>query len=472
MPRASGGVGVSSAPRAVARGCAPLRHPAEWMSRCARARRARTSTRSPVRSARRPSDARRRTVRRRRREAIPVSAATTRSRTPDRLCAEAVDLARDAAEEAAAPGAVGEHLGVVAEGDRVVTHYFACTSPATGAGAGRSRSPAPPAPRSSPWTRRCCCPAPTPCSRPSGCRGASGCAPATWAPATCCPPRRRTCAWSPATPARTSRRRTRPSPRRWRELVEAEDAEVTGGRAGGAADRPGPARSPRSPRSSACGRPGCCPATACTSPPTAGRRSSAPRPPWPRRPPPPASAAASCSASAGSLRQAFGVCANEFSSGRRPRGLSRVRLRRPLRGRRHAGPAAAGRAGARFDGGGCDCAAAGIRGWAGASGIHRAGGSGPLLTGRSLRLRRAVEVPPELLLLSRLTCSGCPAARPAAPTRRLGGGARGRARTRRSRPCHRGQDGERKRRGTCAPHLPQAVRSPPATDREKSDAST
>jgi len=58
-----------------------------------------------------------------------VSAATTRSRTPDRLCAEAVDLARSAAEEAAAPGVVGEHAGLVSEGDRVVTHFFACKEP-------------------------------------------------------------------------------------------------------------------------------------------------------------------------------------------------------------------------------------------------------------------------------------------------------------------------------------------------------
>ncbi|AZS86549.1 DUF3027 domain-containing protein [Streptomyces griseoviridis] len=55
-----------------------------------------------------------------------MSAATTRSRTTDRLCAEAVDLARSAAEEAAAPGVVGEHAGLVSEGDRVVTHYFEC----------------------------------------------------------------------------------------------------------------------------------------------------------------------------------------------------------------------------------------------------------------------------------------------------------------------------------------------------------
>ncbi|MFJ4711504.1 DUF3027 domain-containing protein [Streptomyces sp. NPDC088785] len=55
-----------------------------------------------------------------------MSAATTRSRTPDRLCAEAVDIARSAAEEAAAPGVVGEHVDMVVEGDRVVTHLFEC----------------------------------------------------------------------------------------------------------------------------------------------------------------------------------------------------------------------------------------------------------------------------------------------------------------------------------------------------------
>ncbi|MFJ1749829.1 DUF3027 domain-containing protein [Streptomyces sp. NPDC088116] len=58
-----------------------------------------------------------------------MSAATTRSRIPDRLCAEAVDLARSAAEEAAAPGIVGEHVSAVADGDRVVTHYFECKEP-------------------------------------------------------------------------------------------------------------------------------------------------------------------------------------------------------------------------------------------------------------------------------------------------------------------------------------------------------
>ncbi|MGP3951708.1 DUF3027 domain-containing protein [Streptomyces sp. 7N604] len=59
-----------------------------------------------------------------------MSAATMRSRTPDRMCAEAVELALAAAVEAAGEDSVGEHLGAVAEGDRVVTHLFACREPA------------------------------------------------------------------------------------------------------------------------------------------------------------------------------------------------------------------------------------------------------------------------------------------------------------------------------------------------------
>ena len=53
-----------------------------------------------------------------------------RARELDQACAEAVDLARAAAEEVADPGQVGEHLGVEAEGDRVGTHLFACLDPA------------------------------------------------------------------------------------------------------------------------------------------------------------------------------------------------------------------------------------------------------------------------------------------------------------------------------------------------------
>lgn len=48
----------------------------------------------------------------------------------DAVCADAVDLARAAAVEDAPAGAVGEHLEAVADGERVVTHYFVCLDPA------------------------------------------------------------------------------------------------------------------------------------------------------------------------------------------------------------------------------------------------------------------------------------------------------------------------------------------------------
>lgn len=43
----------------------------------------------------------------------------------DAACAEAVDLAFAAAEDVAGIGNVGDHLGVIAEGERIVTHCFA-----------------------------------------------------------------------------------------------------------------------------------------------------------------------------------------------------------------------------------------------------------------------------------------------------------------------------------------------------------
>jgi hypothetical protein len=51
---------------------------------------------------------------------------TARSPRPDAVGVRAVDAARDALIEAVDAGDVGEHLGHRAEGDRVVTHYFAC----------------------------------------------------------------------------------------------------------------------------------------------------------------------------------------------------------------------------------------------------------------------------------------------------------------------------------------------------------
>ncbi|WP_199422806.1 DUF3027 domain-containing protein [Actinotalea solisilvae] len=50
--------------------------------------------------------------------------------TKDAVLASAVDLAREAAQEVAdRPELVGEHLGLVVEGERLVTHRFATTAP-------------------------------------------------------------------------------------------------------------------------------------------------------------------------------------------------------------------------------------------------------------------------------------------------------------------------------------------------------
>ena len=56
---------------------------------------------------------------------------STRSRAikPDPIGVAATDLALDAALETAGVMGVGDHLGTIAEDDRVVTHLFACTHP-------------------------------------------------------------------------------------------------------------------------------------------------------------------------------------------------------------------------------------------------------------------------------------------------------------------------------------------------------
>jgi len=59
-----------------------------------------------------------------------VSPIRTRTREPDQACAEAVDLARDAVVAVVGPAQAGDHLGVQAEGERIVTHLFDCTDPA------------------------------------------------------------------------------------------------------------------------------------------------------------------------------------------------------------------------------------------------------------------------------------------------------------------------------------------------------
>lgn len=60
---------------------------------------------------------------------------TARARTaPEKIVldtqlAAAIDIARNAITEVAGSAVVGEHLGTVAEGTRLVTHYFVCTDP-------------------------------------------------------------------------------------------------------------------------------------------------------------------------------------------------------------------------------------------------------------------------------------------------------------------------------------------------------
>jgi len=61
---------------------------------------------------------------------VTVSPTRTRTKEPDQACAEAVELARAAVAAMVEPGRVGEHLDVLAEGERAVTHLFACEDPA------------------------------------------------------------------------------------------------------------------------------------------------------------------------------------------------------------------------------------------------------------------------------------------------------------------------------------------------------
>lgn len=48
----------------------------------------------------------------------------------DATLASAVEVARQAALEVGEPGAVGDHLGVEMEAERLATHFFACTAAA------------------------------------------------------------------------------------------------------------------------------------------------------------------------------------------------------------------------------------------------------------------------------------------------------------------------------------------------------
>jgi hypothetical protein len=57
---------------------------------------------------------------------LTVSPVRSRTATLDAACAEATDLARDAALDLAGVGGVGDHEGVFADDERVATHLFEC----------------------------------------------------------------------------------------------------------------------------------------------------------------------------------------------------------------------------------------------------------------------------------------------------------------------------------------------------------
>lgn len=86
---------------------------------------------SPVHSADAPSAARPDATPPAGTTAQPASATRrARVRPADAACADAVEQARAAAVETAGADQVGDHLGLQAEADRVVTHYFSCLDPA------------------------------------------------------------------------------------------------------------------------------------------------------------------------------------------------------------------------------------------------------------------------------------------------------------------------------------------------------
>jgi len=59
---------------------------------------------------------------------VTRTSTTTRTARPDQVLADAVDVARQGLD-VVDPDHVGEHLGAVAEGERLVTHFFACGLP-------------------------------------------------------------------------------------------------------------------------------------------------------------------------------------------------------------------------------------------------------------------------------------------------------------------------------------------------------
>ena len=233
----------------------------------------------------------------------------TRSRAvvPDQACVAAVDLARFAIEENVKPEEVGEHLGVEGEGDRIVTHYFACLDRAyrgwrwavTVAAASRARN--------------------VTVSEVVLLPGAGALLPPPWVP------------WS---------ERLRPGDLGVGDLLPTSDDD----------DRLAPGlhrdRRRRRPADDLRARPGPGPGalrrSAATTPPTAGTPATPARTPRSRtRPPPSARTCGFYLPLAGALRTGLRGLRQRVRARRRPGRRRRPRLRRPLRGRRGAPPAEA-----------------------------------------------------------------------------------------------------------------------------------
>ena len=136
--------------------------------------------------------------------------ASTRAARLDQVCAAAVEVARAGITEVDADD-VGDHLQVVAEGDRLVTHYFECRL--AGYRGWRWAVTVTRVPRSKHGhhLRDGAAARPGRAARArAGCPGRSGSSRATWARATCCRPRRTTIGWPPVTCSPTTRRSRRP----------------------------------------------------------------------------------------------------------------------------------------------------------------------------------------------------------------------------------------------------------------------
>ena len=121
-----------------------------------------------------------------------MSSARSRTREPDQACAEAVDLARAAVTDVVGAGLVGEHLEAQAEGERIVTHLFACEDPAYSGWRWAVTVVRAPRAKAVTVSEIVLLPGPASLLAPDWVPWRTGCGPETSVSATCCLPRRTT----------------------------------------------------------------------------------------------------------------------------------------------------------------------------------------------------------------------------------------------------------------------------------------